>query len=247
MVPGLNTFKKWFEGYSTRYVIIGGTACNLIFAEYGAPERATHDIDMVIVAEAFDQAFYRRFIEFVEAAGYRHKNKARGYELYRFESPSDSSFPQKIELLSRRPENLQGIESDLGRFQTVDATGSLSAIFLDNEYYDLMEKGIVEIDGLPVLSLDYLPVFKIHAWVNLSDDKALGKRVSSDEINKHRRDVLRLCALFNPGTHIDLPNSIKAEVKRFVSEQPWDNNMMRNLKLAISADEMADIIRLVYL
>lgn len=148
---------------------------------------------------------------------------------------------------SRRPENLQGIESDLGRFQTVDASGSLSAIFLDNEYYDLMEKGIVEIDGLPVLSLDYLPVFKIHAWVNLSDDKALGKRVSSDEINKHRRDVLRLCALFNPGTHIDLPNSIKAEVKRFVSEQPWDNNMMRNLKLAISADEMADIIRSVYL
>ena len=247
MVPGLDTFKNWFEGYSGRYVIIGGTACNLIFAEYGAPERATHDIDMVIVAEVFDQAFYRRFVEFVKEAGYRHKNKAMGYELYRFESPADSNFPQKIELLSRRPGNLQGIETDLGRFQTIDASGSLSAILLDDEYYELIERGIVEINGLPVLSLNYLPIFKIHAWANLSDDKASGKRISSDEINKHRRDVLRLCALFNPGTHIDLPNSIKVEVSRFVAEQPWDNNMMRNLKLAVSADEMADIIQAVYL
>lgn len=48
MVQGIETFKQWFESYSTRFVIIGGTACNLIYAEYGAPERATHDIDMVL-------------------------------------------------------------------------------------------------------------------------------------------------------------------------------------------------------
>ena len=63
MVSGIETFKNWFQDYPTRYVIIGGTACNLIFAEYGAPERATHDIDMVIVAEAFDREFYSRFVE----------------------------------------------------------------------------------------------------------------------------------------------------------------------------------------
>ena len=247
MVSGLETFKRWFEAYSTRYVIIGGTACNLIFAEYGAPERATHDIDMVIVAEAFDRDFYNRFVEFVKAGGYQHKNKAERYELYRFERPLDDSFPPKIELLSRRPENLAGIETELGRFQTTDASGSLSAILLDDEYYDLLENGIVEIGGIPVLSLDYLPVFKIHAWANLSDDKAAGNRVSSEEVNKHRRDVLRLCSLFEPGRHIELPDSIKNEVERFVSERPWDDNMMRNLRLAVSAGEMAEIIRSVYL
>ena len=247
MVSGIGVFKDWFQDYPTRYVIIGGTACNLIYAEYGAPERATHDIDMVIVAEAFDRAFYARFVEFVKAGGYQHKNKAERYELYRFEKPSDSSFPPKIELLSRRPECLEGIEAELGRFQTIDARGSLSAILLDDEYYDLIEGGITEIDGLPVLSLHYLPVFKIHAWANLSDDKAAGRRVSSDEINKHRRDVLRLCALFEPDAHIELVDSIKAEVERFVIERPWDDNMMRNLKLRISADDMADIIRKAYL
>lgn len=247
MVSGIETFKDWFQDYPTRYVIIGGTACNLIFAEYGAPERATHDIDMVIVAEAFDREFYSRFVEFVKAGGYQHKNKAEKYELYRFEKPLDSAFPPKIELLSRRPECLEGIETELGRFQTIDASNSLSAILLDDEYYNLIEDGITEISGLPVLSLHYLPVFKIHAWANLSNDKAAGKRVSSDEIGKHRRDVLRLCALFEPDTHIDLADSIKVEIERFVSEKPWDENMMRNLKLRISADDMVDIIRSAYL
>ena len=205
MVLGLERFKSWFDGYSGRYVIIGGTACNLFYAEYGAPERATHDIDMVIVAEAFDRAFYERFVEFVKAGGYQHRGKDQKYVLYRFESPADPSFPPKIEILSRRPEYLVGIETDLGRFRTVDAAGSLSAILLDDEYYDLLEGGITEVDGLPVLSLEFLPVFKIHAWANLSDDKASGKRrVSSDEVNKHRRDVLRLCALFEPGVRIVL-------------------------------------------
>lgn len=247
MVSGIETFKDWFQGYSTRYVFIGGTACNLIYSEYGAPERATRDIDMIVVAEAFDREFYAGFVEFVRTGGYQHKNKASEYEFYRFERPADVSFPPKIELLSRRPECLEGIETELGRFQTVDASGSLSAILLDDEYYDLVEKGVTEIGGLPVLSLHYLPVFKIHAWANLSDSKAAGKRVSSDEINKHRRDVLRLCALFEPDTRIELGDSIKAEIERFVTERPWDDNMMRNLKLRITADGMADIIRRAYL
>ncbi len=247
MVSGIETFKRWFEGYSTRYVIIGGTACNLIFSQYGAPQRATHDIDMVIVAEAFDREFYDRFVAFIQAGGYRHKNKAGGYELYRFESPFDVSFPPKVELLSRRPENLAGLETALGRFRTVDTPYSLSAILLDEEYYGLIERGTEEIDGFPVLSLDYLPVFKIHAWANLSDGKAAGKPVHSDEINKHRRDVLRLCALFEPGKRVEVPDSAKAEIGRFVAERPWDDNMMRNLRLGVNADEMADLIRSVYL
>lgn len=246
MVRGLDVFRDWFEEFPSRYVVIGGTACNLILAKYGAPERATHDIDMVVVAESFDEAFYRRFVSFVKEGGYRHKGKADKYILYRFEQPSNASFPPKIELLSKRPDHLAGIETDLGRFQTIDATGSLSAILLDDAYYDLLDRGIEVVEGIPVLGLHYLPLFKIHAWANLIDDKAAGKAVRSDEINKHRRDVLRLCALFEPGTEIAVPSSIVSEVKRFVTERPWDDNMMRNLGLRISADEMANLIESSY-
>ena len=247
MVPGLDTFRTWFEGYEGRYVIIGGTACNLIYARYGSPERATHDIDMVILAEAFDSAYFERFVEFVRAGGYEHRGKDGKYELYRFEKPRNEAFPPKLELLGKRPEALADIEARLGRFSTIDAGGSLSAIFLDEDYYALLADGVEMADGLPILSLEYLPVFKMHAWANLTDARAAGKEVHSDEIGKHRRDVLRLCSLFSPGSRVELPDPIRAEVSRFVSEQPWDDNLLRNLKLRMTASEMAGLIADVYL
>lgn len=242
MVHGLEMFREWFSEYPGRYVVIGGTACNLVLSQYGAPQRATHDIDMVIVAEAFDEAFYQQFVSFIREGGYQHKGKADRYVLYRFERPSNDGFPPKIELLSKRPDHLEGIETELGRFQTIDAAGSLSAILLDDEYYSLLDRGIEIIEGIPVLGLYYLPVFKIHAWANLTDDKATGKPVHSDEINKHKRDVLRLCALFTPDTRIELPSEVLAEVARFTEERPWDDNLMRNIGLRISADDMAELI-----
>ena len=36
MVYGIETFRKYFGGHLDRYVIIGGTACNMIYAQYGA-------------------------------------------------------------------------------------------------------------------------------------------------------------------------------------------------------------------
>ncbi len=56
------------------------------------------------------------------------------------------------------------------------------------------------------------------------------------------RYVLRLCALFAPGTRIEMPPTIIAEIERFVRERPWDDNMMRNLGLRMSADSMAELI-----
>ena len=248
MVHGIETFREYFGNHLDRYVVIGGTACNMIYVQHGAPERATQDIDMIIVAEAFDHEFYELFCRFVKDAGYEHRSKIGGYQLYRFEKPSDSSFPMKIELLSRRPECLEGMEAILGRYRTIDAGGSLSAIMLDDDYYGLLDKdGIEMIDGIPVLAHKYLPVFKMHAWMNLSADKSVGKPVHSDEINKHRRDVLRLCALFDPDTRIELPDAIATEVAAFVETRPWDDNMMRNLRLPMTADEMANHIRGIYL
>lgn len=247
MVHGLEIFRDWFAEYSGRYVVIGGTACNLVLSQYGAPQRATHDIDMIVVAEAFDSAFYQHFVSFIRDGGYQHKGKDDKYVLYRFEHPINADFPPKIELLSKRPDCLEGIETDLGRLKTVDATGSLSAILLDDAYYDLLDKSIEIIEGIPVLGLHYLPVFKIHAWANLTDSKAAGKPVHRDEINKHKRDVLRLCALFEPNTRIGVPAEILSEVKRFAEERPWDDNLMRNIGLRISAKSMAELILASYM
>lgn len=81
MVPGLSVFRDWFDNYHGRHVIIGGTACNLVYAQYGAPERATKDIDLVVLAEAFDRSYFDRFVAFVHAGGYEHRTKDGRYQL----------------------------------------------------------------------------------------------------------------------------------------------------------------------
>jgi hypothetical protein len=41
MVVGLDVFKKYFEQYPDNYIIIGGTACDIIIGEAGFIPRAT--------------------------------------------------------------------------------------------------------------------------------------------------------------------------------------------------------------
>ncbi len=61
MVRGIESFKEWFRGYEEQYAIIGGTACDLLMAGEGLDFRATKDIDLVLIVEALDVTFGRRF------------------------------------------------------------------------------------------------------------------------------------------------------------------------------------------
>lgn len=78
MVRGIESFREWFRGYEEQYVIIGGTACDLLMTNEGLDFRATKDIDLVLIIEAVDVAFGRRFWEYVTFAGYEHRNKSTG-------------------------------------------------------------------------------------------------------------------------------------------------------------------------
>lgn len=41
MITGFNSFKEWFLGFESQYVIIGGTAYDLLMSEEGLEFRAT--------------------------------------------------------------------------------------------------------------------------------------------------------------------------------------------------------------
>jgi len=51
MTTGIESFKQWFLGYEDQYVIIGGTACDLLMAEIGNDFRSTKDIDLVLIVK----------------------------------------------------------------------------------------------------------------------------------------------------------------------------------------------------
>ncbi len=51
MTQGLQLIRTAFAGYEDSYVIIGGTACDIIMTDNELDFRATKDIDMVLIAE----------------------------------------------------------------------------------------------------------------------------------------------------------------------------------------------------
>ena len=78
MVTGMESFKEWFKGNESQYAIIGGTACDILMTEEGLDFRATKDIDLVLIIEAVDGAFGRKFWKYIKQARYEHCNKSTG-------------------------------------------------------------------------------------------------------------------------------------------------------------------------
>jgi len=107
MVKGFDSFKKWFAGCDEHYVIIGGTACELLLNEEGQDFRATKDIDMVLILEAMTTEFCSHFWQYIQAGEYVHRNKATGEaQFYRFSNPGKLGFPSIIELFSKIPDGI---------------------------------------------------------------------------------------------------------------------------------------------
>ena len=143
MVRGIESFRDWFHDYEDQYVIIGGTACDLLMTEEGLDFRATKDIDMVLIIEAVDSSFGKHFWEYVIAAGYQHLNKSTGgQQFYRFTNPRSHDYPTMIELFTRRLDDIILPETaNLTPLPMDDEISSLSAILLDSDYYEFLKRG----------------------------------------------------------------------------------------------------------
>ena len=102
MVRGLDTFREYFRGFENQYVLIGGAACDILFANNEGQFRATRDLDMVLIVEALTPEFGEKFWEFVEAGQYRNKATSAGKpQFYRFDKPQKEAYPKMIELFAR--------------------------------------------------------------------------------------------------------------------------------------------------
>ena len=136
MVSGFTKFKERFQGFENQYVIIGGTACDLIMENEELPFRATKDVDIVLIVESITAEFGRQFWEYVKEAGYEHLNKSTGNaQFYRFTSPKSKEYPYMIEIFSRNPDFII-LEDDavLTPLPIDDEISSLSAILLNEAF-----------------------------------------------------------------------------------------------------------------
>ena len=249
MVEGIEQFIKHFDIFHGAFVVIGGTACAAVLEDAGLLFRTTKDIDIVLIAEALDESFMEAFWNFIEEGQYLIRESAEGKRiLYRFEKPQRQGFPPCLELFSRAL--LKGNPSH-GHKLKVQAPGArhyLSAILMDDDYYHFAGEGIQRIEGIPVADAIHLIPLKAKAWLDMSTRRAAGGVVDSRDIEKHRKDILRLFAVIEPGTQIKIPEKIQAGLAIFLIEgfKDWEPNM-KSLGLgSIGLSETADGLRNVY-
>ena len=233
MVNGFTSFKEQFRGYKDEYVIIGGTACDLIMESEELPFRATKDIDIVLIVESMTAEFGRRFWEYITEAGYEHLNKSSGkVQFYRFTSPKSKDYPYMIELFSRNPEFI--VLSDdaiLTPLPIDDEVSSLSAILLNEAYYELLKEGHTVIDGIPVLKPTCLIPFKAKAWLDLNERKNAGEHVDSKNIRKHKNDVFRLAQLLTADTKQSITPEIAEDMKSFLTAMESEDVDLKSISV----------------
>ncbi len=254
MVRGLDIFRTYFKNFSGSYVIIGGTACDQQFAERGLVFRATKDIDLVLVIEALDIAFVKQFWEFIKAGDYDQKQveeKERKY--YRFANPADENFPVLIELFSKRPEMIQEIEGmHLTPIPAEADLSSLSAILLDEDYYQFTLANIQQMDDLPVASAEALIALKTSAFLNMLQRKEAGEKIDSKNIKKHKNDILRLAITLTADSKVKSTDKIKSDISTYIekmkAEKPDVRNMFKEMGIeALEPDDLLDQLQSTFL
>lgn len=248
MVMGFEVFKEAFKGYEDCYTIIGGTACDILMGKANLNFRITKDIDMILLIENRFEEFGEVMWEFINNGKYRCGWKSsEKIHFYRFTEPQTPGYPIMIELFSKDP-GYQLHESDMiiTPLHISDEVSSLSAIMLNDEYYEFMLSGRKVVNEVGILGAEHLIPFKMRAWIDLTRRKNEGEHVNSDDIKKHKNDVFRLMNIINPDGTVSVPEVVKADIREFVTRMPQERINLKNLELDMELEDALQVLKDVY-
>lgn len=217
MVTGLNTFSRYFEDFQDSYLIIGGTACDIIIEEAGFTPRATVDIDIILIVEALSKEFVAKFWEFIKDGAYQTKEKEMEKRTcYRFEKPQTKNYPKQIELFCKVPDIIEPFEdAHLTPIPVDEGLSNLSAILLNDEFYKYTIQHSEIKEGVHYAMPHSIICLKAHAYLNNKLLKEQGQNVKEWNIKKHKYDVFRMVFMLNQADVFETPTTIKAELQAF--------------------------------
>jgi hypothetical protein len=250
VVRGLELFRDRFAAYSNSYVLIGGAASQLVMEEVALSFRATKDLDIVLCVEALDVPFIEAFWEFVKDGGYALKERATGSrQYYRFQKPTNDAYPATIELFSRKPD---GIEVPDGVSLTpipADAeVSSLSAILLDDTYYQWIMTGRRMLEDVPIVGAEHLIPLKARAYLDLKKRRERGEKVDARDVAKHRNDVVRLLQTLEPVPIEGVPDAVREDMREFLDVFDVTANDVKNIDVVFRRpEEISEMLERIYL
>ncbi|SKA05226.1 hypothetical protein SAMN04488128_102478 [Chitinophaga eiseniae] len=237
MVDGITAFRNYFNAYTDNYIIIGGTACDIVISSAGLTARATRDIDIILVVEALTPEFVAQFWLFVREAGYKKAEKSEtDRKYYRFREPENSDYPFQIELFSRVPDLLDvRPNSHLTAIPVDDKElSSLSAILMNDDYYYYTLQHCSRESELHRANIEALICLKARAYLDMIKRKEQGENIDTKNIKKHKADIFRLSALLTDNDNFELPPTIFDDLQYFIelikNDLP-DSTMIKSMGL----------------
>lgn len=189
---------------------------------------------MIFIVEALKPEFVRRFWDFIKAGEYEENQTSEGKRnYYRFINPSKKEFPSQIELFSRIPDMLEpDPDIHLTPIPVEGDLSSLSAILLNDDYYNYTISHCTLKDGINFASPDALICLKAKAFLDLNERREAGLNIDSRKIRKHKTDIFRLATLFTEEDSYTVPDILKKDLLNFVGKVKDDlpeKNLFKDL------------------
>ena len=123
----------------------------------------------------------------------------------------------------------------------------MSALLLDEDYYQLLIRERQEIEGYSVLSNRGLIVFKAKAWLDMRVRAEQGEHGLSKKIKKHLNDITRLAGLLHVNdklSKLDVSESLKNDMKHFIELLSLDvQSIPQNDDILLSKEEVFEILK----
>lgn len=122
-----------------------------------------------------------------------------------------------IELFTRKLDSIElPKEAVLTPLPVDEDLSSLSAILLDDEYYDFLKNGRTTVNGVTVLDASHLIPFKAKAYLDLTNRKSNGEHVDVKNIRKHKNDIFRLYQLVDSSIKVETSKGIYKDINTFI-------------------------------
>lgn len=90
-------------------------------------------------------------------------------------------------------------------------------------------------------------MFKAKAYLDLRQRKESGETVDSNDIKKHKKDILRIVTELMLENTANLPATVKLEIDTFIKlleQEPFDENSLKNY--GIEDQEVVAVLRRVF-
>ena len=247
----IQQFERDFAPFSDSFIVIGGSACRAVLSGGPIQPRRTRDIDMVLVLENVGKDFISAFWKFIKEGGYKFASRknAEGevkYVFYSFVGGSDG-YPSQIEILSKPVGGIgQPADYHIEYIEIDEDYSHLSAIILNPDYYAYLTTHYVVREGIRYASPDSLICLKTLAYMNLSAERAAGKQVNSDDLKKHRRDVMMAVASLDPTEVFEVSAHIKEVLNSFaqaIAETEISQSIVASL--GVGVDYLGSLVEIL--